>query len=231
MTIPWHYPTPSPVVGGGRRRGDGVPTAPAGIFKAEDAIFGLFQEIGLQDPQGVTPRENEWRHHGCHAFPGVDSQAASTAAVRGGLLIALQADVFAAEEVRDVVDILPVKVIALNVVSLGGTFTVIIAHGPGSGGDSWASKASFLGCIAMYGAAKSAGGTRRLLIGGGFNVWLDSPGHPTARQFVAPWEQCGFLRQETPQKKTGSPRVKSISWTLSCSTRRRSRGQFVSSRT
>ena len=70
-------------------------------------------------------------------------KAASAAAVHDGLLIALRADVFAAEEVRDVVDIVPGKAMALDVVTVGGTFTVINAHGPGSGGDSWVSKASF----------------------------------------------------------------------------------------
>ena len=54
---------------------------------------------GAGDPQGVVHSENQWRHHGYHAFPGVDAQAASAAAVRGGLLIALRADVLAAEEV------------------------------------------------------------------------------------------------------------------------------------
>ena len=90
----------------GSMRGDGVPVAPgmldreavaAGIMKAEGAILGLFQETGLQDPQGVVHSENQWRHHGYHTYPGVDAQAASAAAVRGGLLIALRADVFAAE--------------------------------------------------------------------------------------------------------------------------------------
>ena len=46
----------------------------------------------------------------------------------------------------------------------------------------------------MYAAAKSAGGTRPVLIGGDFNVWLESPRHPTTKRFVALWEQCGFLR-------------------------------------
>ena len=62
----------------------------AGIMKAEGAILGLFHETGLQDPQGVVHSENQWRHHGYHAYPGVDAQAASAAAVRGGLLIALR---------------------------------------------------------------------------------------------------------------------------------------------
>ena len=92
----------------GSMQGDGVPVAPgmldgeavaAGVMKAEGAILGLFQETGLQDPQGVVHSENQWRHHGYHAYPGVDGQAASAAAVRSGLLIALRADVFAAEEV------------------------------------------------------------------------------------------------------------------------------------
>ena len=102
----------------GSMRGDGVPVTPgmldgeavaAGIMKAEGAILGLFQETGLQDPQGVVHSENQWRHHGYHTYPGVDAQAASAAAVRGGLLIALRADVFAAEEVRDIVDIVPAR--------------------------------------------------------------------------------------------------------------------------
>ena len=164
----------------------------AGIMKAEGAILGLFQETGLQDPQGVVHSENQWRHHGYHAYPGVDAQAASAAAVRGGLLIALRADVFAAEEVRDIVDIVPGKAMALDVVTAGGTLTVINVHGPGSGGDSWASKASFWADVAMYAAAKSAGGTRAVLLGGDFNVWLESPWHPTTRRFQALWEQCGL---------------------------------------
>ena len=95
-------------------RGYGVPVAPgmldgeavaAGNMTAEGAISGLFQETGVQDPHGVVHSENQWRHHGYHALPGVDAQAASAATVRGGLLIALRADVFAAEGVRDVVDI------------------------------------------------------------------------------------------------------------------------------
>ena len=89
-------------------RGDGVPTAPgmldseavaASILKAEGAVLGFFHETGLQDPQGVVHMENSWCHHGYHAFLGLDPQAALAAAVRGGLLIPLRADVFAPEEV------------------------------------------------------------------------------------------------------------------------------------
>ena len=115
----------------------------AGSLKVERAILGLFQKTGLQDPQGMVHMENEWHHHGYHAFLGVDPTAAPAAAVRGGLLIDLRADVLAAEEVRDVVDIVPGKAMGLDVVSAGGTLTVINVHGLGSGGDSWASKASF----------------------------------------------------------------------------------------
>ena len=154
-------------------------------MKAEGAILDLFQETGLQDPQGVVHLENQWRHHGYHAFPGVDAQAASAAAVRDGLLIALRADVFAAEEVGDVVDIVPGKAMPLDVVTVGGIHTVINVHGPGSGGDSWASKASFWADVAMYAAAKSVGGTRGVLLGGDFNVWLEYPGHPTTKRFPA----------------------------------------------
>ena len=195
-------------------RGDGVPVAPgmldgeavaAGIMKAEGAILGLFQETGLQAPQGVVHSENQWRHHGYHAFPGVDAQAASAAAVRGGLLIALRADVFAAEEVRDVVDIVPGKAMALDVVTAGGTLTVINVLGPGSGGDSWASKASFWADVAMYAAAESAGGTRAVLLGGDFNVWLESPWHPTTRRFQALWEQCGFHRAGPAEEEDMRP--------------------------
>ena len=140
--------------------------------------------------------ENQWRHHGYHAFLRVDTQAstATVAAVHGGLLIGLLADVFAAEEVRDVVDIVPGKAMDLDVVTAGGTLAVINVHGPGSGGDSWASKASFWADAAMCAAAKSAGGTRLVLIGGDFNVWLESPRHPTTRRFTALWDQYGFLR-------------------------------------
>ena len=195
-------------------RGDDVPVAAgmldgeavaAGVMKAEGAILGLFQETGLQDSQGVVHWENQWRHHGYHVYPGVDAQAASAAAVRGGLLIALQADVFAAEEVRDVVDIVQGKAMALDVVTAGGTLTVINVHGPGSGGDSWASKASFWADVAMYAAAKSAGGTRAVLLGGDFNVWLESPWHPTTRRFQALWEQCGFSRAGPEREEDRRP--------------------------
>ena len=132
----------------------------AGVLKAEGAILGLFQETVLQDPKGMVHLENQWRHHGYHAFLGVDTQAASAAAVRGGLLIALRADVFAVEEVREVVDIVPGKAMALDMVTAGGTLTVINVHGAGSGGDSWASKACFWADMAMYAVAKSARGTK-----------------------------------------------------------------------
>ena len=101
---------------------------------------------------------------------------------------------FAAEEFPDVVDIVPGKAMALDVVTAGGTLTVINAPGPGSGGDSWASKVSFWADVAMYAAAKSAGGTRAVLLGGDFNVWLESPAHPTTKRFQALWEPCGFHR-------------------------------------
>ena len=77
-----------------------------------------------------------------------------SAAVRARLLIALLADIFAAEEVRDVVAIVPGKAMAIDMVTPGGTLTVIILHGPGSSGDSWASKMSFWAAVAMYAAAK-----------------------------------------------------------------------------
>ena len=108
--------------------------------------------------------ENHWSLHGYHTRLGVHSQAASAAAVRGGLLIALQADVFAAGEVGDVVTM------ALDGVTAGGTFTVINVHCLGSGGDSSASKAFLWADGAMYAAAKSAGGTRLVLIEGDFNI-------------------------------------------------------------
>ena len=156
--------------------------------------------------------ENQWRHHGYHAYPGVDAQAASAAAVRGGLLIALRADVFAAEEVRDIVDIVPGKAMALDVVTAGGTLTVINVHGPGSGGDSWASKASFWADVAMYAAAKSAGGTRAVLLGGDFNVWLESPWHPTTKGS----KPCGNSVVSTGQarngRRTGGPRGQGTDW-------------------
>ena len=91
------------------------------------------------------------------------------------------------------VDIVPGKGMALDVVTEGGSFTVIDVHSPGSGGDSWASKVSFWADVAMYAAARSAGGTRPVLIDRDLNIWLESPGHFTTRQFMALWEQCGFL--------------------------------------
>ena len=169
----------------GSMRGDGVPVAPgmldgeavaAGILQAEGAILGLFQERGLQYPQGVVHSENQWRHHGYHAFPGLDAQAASAAAVRGRLLIALRADMLDVEEIRDIVDIVAGKAMALDVVTAGGTLTVSSVHRLGSGGDSWASKASIWADVAMYAAVKGAGATRAVFLGGDFNVWLESPG-------------------------------------------------------
>ena len=91
-------------------------------------------------------------------------------------------------------DIVPGKAMALDVVTTGVTLTVINVHGPGSGGDSSASKVSFWADRAMYAAAKSAGGKRAALLGGDFNAWLESPGHPTTRRFQALWGQCGFHR-------------------------------------
>ena len=179
----------------------------AGIFKAEGAIVGLFHERGLQDPQGMVHLENQWLQHGYHAFLGVDAKAASAAAVGGGLLIALRADVFAAEEVGDVVDIVPGKAMALNVVIAGGMLTVMNVHGPGSGGGSWASKASFWPDVAMYAAAKSAGGTKAVLLGGDFNVWLESPRPPTTRRFKALWEKCGFHRAGEAAEEDRQPTI------------------------
>ena len=120
-----------------------MPTAPgtvdseavaARVLKAARAILGLFQDTGLQDPQGMVHMENQWPHHGYHAFLGVNTQAATAAAVRGGLLIALRADVFAPEEVQDVVDIVLGKAMVLDVVTAGGTLTLMNVHGPSSGG-------------------------------------------------------------------------------------------------
>ena len=55
-----------------------------------------------------------------------------------------------------------------------------------------ASKASFWADVATYAVAKSAGGTKAVLLGGDLNLWLESPGQPTTRTFQALWEQCGF---------------------------------------
>ena len=90
-------------------------------------------------------------------------------------------------------DIVPGKAVALNVVTAGGTLTVINVHGHGSGGNPWAD-------VAMYAAAKSAGGTRAVFLGGDFNVWLESPRHPTTTRFRALWEQCGF-RMAGPERE------------------------------
>ena len=83
-------------------------------------------------------------------------------------------------------DVVAGMAMAFDVVTAGGTLTVINIHGPGSGGDSWASKPSFWADVAMYAAPKSAGGTRAVLPGGDFNVWLESPWHPTTRRYLSP---------------------------------------------
>ena len=72
------------------------------------------------------------------------------------------------------VDIERGSAMALDVLTAGTTLTVINVHGPGSGGDSWAYKASLWLDVAMYAAAQSAGGTKAVLLGGDFNVWLES---------------------------------------------------------
>ena len=94
---------------------------------------------------------------------------------------------------------------ALDVVTTGGTLTVINVHGPGRGGDSSASKASFWADVAMYAAAKSAGGTKAMLLGGDFNEWLESLGHPTTRRFQALWERCGFHRAGAAAEEARRP--------------------------
>ena len=68
----------------------------------------------------------------------------------------------------------PSKAMALHVPNDGGTLTVVSIHGLGSGGDSWGSKASFWVDVAMYTAAKSAGGTGPVLIGGDSTLLLES---------------------------------------------------------
>ena len=164
----------------------------------------------------VVHSQNQWRHHGYHAFPGVDAQAASAAAVRGGLLIALRADVFAAEEVRDVVDIVPGKAMALDVVTAGGTLTVINVHGSGSGGDSWASKASFSADVGMY-AAATAREARGPCSSEGTSTSGSSPRDTPPRGGSRP---CGSSSDSTGRarqlRRTGDPRGQSIDWTPSC---------------
>ena len=124
-----------------------------GIQQAEGAILGLFQEKGMQDPQGMTHMEKCWCHHGYHAFHGVDPAAAPATAARGSLPIALRADTFTA-----------------------------------------ATKACLWADVVMFAVAKSASGIRPAMLGGDFNVCLESPDHPTTKKFVAVREQCGFLR-------------------------------------
>ena len=206
-------------------------TVAAGVLKAKGAIFCLFQEVGLQDPQGMAHMENQWRHHGYHAFLGFDPKAAPAPSVRGSLLIALGADVFAPEEVRDVVDIVPSKAMALDVVTAGGTLTVMQVHCRGSGGDCWTCKASFWADVAMYAAAKSAGGTRPVLIRDDFNVWLESPGHPTTKRFVALWEPCWFLRAGHSAEEHRQSTREGHKLDPTCSTHRWSYGPCVSART
>ena len=182
-------------------------------MKAKGAILGLFQETGLQDAQGVVHSENQWRHHGYHAYPGVDTQAASAAAVRGGLLIALRADMFAGEQVRDVVDIVPGKAMVLDVVTTGSS---INSHGPGSGGDSWASKCSFWADVAIYAAAKSAGGTRAVLLGGTSMCGWSPRGTPPrggSRPYGNSVVSAGQARNG---RRTGGARGQGTDWTPPC---------------
>ena len=63
----------------------------------------------------------------------------------------------------------------------------INVHTLGSGGDLWASKASWAD-VFMYAAAKSAGGTRPVPFEGDFNIWLESPGGTPYHK-----EVCGCL--------------------------------------
>ena len=44
-----------------------------------------------------------------------------------------------------------------------------------------------------------------MLLGGDFNVWLESPGQPTTRRFQALWEQCGFHRAGPAQEEDRRP--------------------------
>ena len=57
----------------------------------------------------------------------------------------------------------------------------------------------------MYVAAKSVGGTRAVLLGGDFNVWLESLWHPTTRRLQALWEQCGFRRAGPEREEDRRP--------------------------
>ena len=110
----------------------------AGILQADPAILHLFEETGMQDSQGMMQKENRSRHHVYHVFQSVDPAATPAAVAWGGLLIALRADTLAAEEVLDVVDIVPSKAMALDVVTCAGALSVVNVHGPRSDGDSWA---------------------------------------------------------------------------------------------
>ena len=58
------------------------------------------------------------------------------------------------------VDLLLGKAMALEVVTAEEAMTVIHVHSHGSGGDSWATKATFWADVVMFAAAKSARGTR-----------------------------------------------------------------------
>ena len=44
-----------------------------------------------------------------------------------------------------------------------------------------------------------------MLLGGDFNVWLESPWHPTTRRFQALWEQCGFRRAGPEREEDRGP--------------------------
>ena len=137
------------------------------------------------------------------------------AAVRGGLLIALRSDVFAAEEVRDIVDIVPGKAMALDVVTAGGTLAVINVHGPGSGGDSWASRASFWADVAMYAAAKCAGGTRQCSSEGTSTCGWSPGGTPPGGGSGPSGNSVVSTGQARDGRRTGGRRGQGPDWTPS----------------
>ena len=185
----------------GSMRSDGVPAAPgmldseavaAGILKAEGAILGLFQETRLQDPQGMLHIESQWPHNRYHAFLRVDTTAALAAAVRGGsraLCRRIHGHVIPERCLRH-----PGVAAAPRTVDIddrdrptGGNHV----EGHGLSLDNVQNIPNFLRGehIQPHEARTNRGGLQPT-----FSVWLESPGHPTTKRFVALWEHCGFLR-------------------------------------
>ena len=46
----------------------------------------------------------------------------------------------------------------------------------------------------MYAAARSRQEAHPVIVGGGFNIWMDVPGLNTTQSFMTSWSACGFAK-------------------------------------